>query len=112
MFRPALAYGNASTVQVVSTYPERVVNVYRSHYQFLGIAVGLTLIATALVSATFYGYWKLERSMTLNPRGACESIWLAVAGGCAFEWLGEWHCKGVRESGGEVRRNIDGWHAS
>ena len=67
MFRTALAYGNASTVQTVSTYPLRVINVDRSHYLFLGIAVGLTMIAIGLVSATFYGYWKLGRSMTLSP---------------------------------------------
>ena len=67
MFRTALAFGNSSTVQVVAGTAARTTNVYRSHYGFLAGAVALTLVSILVVLATFNGYWRLGRSVSMSP---------------------------------------------
>ncbi|EME85511.1 uncharacterized protein MYCFIDRAFT_206533 [Pseudocercospora fijiensis CIRAD86] len=68
MFRTAFAQANATTMQNVTSATEtRTVTVYKTHYAFLGSAVGVTLVAIGVVLATFNGFWLLGRSVTLSP---------------------------------------------
>ncbi|KAF7189152.1 hypothetical protein HII31_09574 [Pseudocercospora fuligena] len=68
MFRTALAQANATTMQDVTSAMEmRTVTVYKTHYNFLGSAVGVTFVAIGVVLATFNGFWLLGRSVTMSP---------------------------------------------
>jgi hypothetical protein len=69
MFRTAVgtASGNSSDIQTAIVQQRQSVGIYRSHYIFLGLAAGISLAAVLIVFATFHGYWRLGRSMTLSP---------------------------------------------
>lgn len=68
MFRTALAQGNSSTMQTISNPSEtRTVTVFRSHYEYLAIAAGVTFVAVLIVLATFNGFWVLGRAVTMSP---------------------------------------------
>ncbi|KAF2163554.1 hypothetical protein M409DRAFT_68463 [Zasmidium cellare ATCC 36951] len=68
MFRTALAQGNASTIQTIEDPSEvRTVTVYSSHYEYLGVSIGITFLAILLVLITFNGFWLLGRSVTMSP---------------------------------------------
>lgn len=68
MFRTALAQDNASTIQTIEDPSEvRTVTVYRSHFEYLGVSIGITFLAILLVLITFNGFWLLGRSVTMSP---------------------------------------------
>lgn len=67
MFQTAVSSSNSSDIQHVSSAETASHPVYQSHYEFLAIAVVLTVLAIFLVSATFGGYWHLGRPMTMSP---------------------------------------------
>ncbi|KAK5701879.1 hypothetical protein LTR97_004697 [Elasticomyces elasticus] len=67
MFRTALAFGNATTVETVSGMTDRTSNVYQSHYAFLAAAVALTVASILVVLATFHGFWELGRVVSMSP---------------------------------------------
>lgn len=58
MFRTAIAGGNSTNIQsIVGASQVRTTGVCRSHFLFLGIAFGVSVMAMAIVLATFGGYW-------------------------------------------------------
>lgn len=59
--------GNSSFVQTVPASQVAVVNVYRSHYLFLGLALALNLVGLVLIVPTYWGWWAFGRKITLSP---------------------------------------------
>ena len=61
MFRTALAQGNSTTIETAQGASQvRTAGVYVSHYEFLGVAVAISLIAVGIVIATYSGYWSVS----------------------------------------------------
>ncbi|KAI4624563.1 hypothetical protein J4E83_004238 [Alternaria metachromatica] len=52
------------TIEVEQTATEIV---FKSQYQFLAIAIGITLVATACVFTVLAGWWHLGREVSLSP---------------------------------------------
>lgn len=67
MFQTAVSSQNNSDIQHVSSSESATHPVYQSHYEFLAIALALTILAILFVTATFRGYWHLGRTMTMSP---------------------------------------------
>lgn len=58
---------NATNIQTVNASAENIVTVYHSHYLYLVLAVGFTLLSTICVMPIFLGWWNLGRHFTLSP---------------------------------------------
>lgn len=67
MFRTAVAAANSSNLQSVPAVQVATVAVYQSHYLYLALASGFTLLAILFVIPTFFGYWHLGRSVSMSP---------------------------------------------
>lgn len=58
LFRTALVQGNGTSMELVQGASQiRTAGVYVSHYEFLGIAVAISLVAVSIVIAAYAGYW-------------------------------------------------------
>lgn len=58
MFRTAIAQGNSSTIQVIEPASEaRTASIYRTHYEYMGGAVAVNILAVLVVLVAFRGYW-------------------------------------------------------
>ena len=69
-FRTALHAANstnATNIQTIQASSENTVTVYHSHYLYLILAVGFTLLSTICVIPIFLGWWNLGRHFTLSP---------------------------------------------
>ena len=67
MFRTAIAAANSSDLQSVPAIQVATIAVYQSHYRYLALASGLTLLAILIVIPTFFGYWHLGRHVSMSP---------------------------------------------
>lgn len=71
-FRASLKAGRENTtitdaLQTVSYTGYKTYSIYRTDYTFLAIAVALSLIGIISVAATFNGWWRIGRNMSMSP---------------------------------------------
>ncbi|KAN0095144.1 hypothetical protein V8E51_015855 [Hyaloscypha variabilis] len=66
-FRTAIVATNITTNQIFEATEIAVVQVYVSHYHYLGGALLVMLLGVVLVFPTFLGWWQLGRKMSLSP---------------------------------------------
>jgi hypothetical protein len=67
MFRTAIAAANSSDIQSMPAIQVASVALYQSHYLYLALASGFTLLSIILVIPTFSGYWNLGRKVSMSP---------------------------------------------
>ncbi|OCL06727.1 hypothetical protein AOQ84DRAFT_355343 [Glonium stellatum] len=67
LFRTALLAANSSTIQTVKALQTDPMTVFKSHYQFLGLALLVTFLGIFCVIPTFLGWWNLGRAVSLSP---------------------------------------------
>ncbi|KAK4620140.1 hypothetical protein CLAFUW4_11134 [Fulvia fulva] len=68
LFRTALVQGNGTSMELVQGASQiRTAGVYVSHYEFLGIAVAISLVAVSIVIAAYAGYCHLGREVSMSP---------------------------------------------
>jgi len=66
-FRTAIAATNSTTNQTFEATEIAIVQVYVSHYHYLGGALLVMFLGVVLVFPTFLGWWQLGRKMSLSP---------------------------------------------
>lgn len=67
MFRTAVRAANSSTVQRVPATESAIRTVYKSHYLYLALALGVTILGVGAVAPIFFGWWHLGRKVSLSP---------------------------------------------
>jgi hypothetical protein len=53
--------------QLIAMEQFSTVNIFQSHYSYLGTALAIMIIGVFVVIPTFNGFWELGRSTSLNP---------------------------------------------
>jgi hypothetical protein len=53
--------------QLITMRETRQVQVFESHYKFLGIAMGVMFFAASVIAPIFNGFWRLGRQTSLSP---------------------------------------------
>ncbi|PMD57966.1 uncharacterized protein K444DRAFT_592455 [Hyaloscypha bicolor E] len=66
-FRTAIAATNSTTDQTFEATEIAIVQVYVSHYHYLGGALLVMFLGVVLVFPTFLGWWQLGRKMSFSP---------------------------------------------
>jgi len=74
MFRVALKTGNGTEQQSFDVRKTASKLVFRSEYRYLGAALASTACCLVLVSNLVWGWWQLDRKVTLSPLETARAI--------------------------------------
>jgi hypothetical protein len=67
MFRAALSVGNGTEAQSFAVSRSSPTLLFHSDYRFLGAALAVMFVAFIALTALLWGWWDLERSVSLSP---------------------------------------------
>lgn len=81
-FRTAIAATNSTTEQTFEATETAIVQVYVSHYHYLGGALLVMFLSIVLVFPTFLGWWHLGRQMSLSPIEIAKAFNAPLLKGC------------------------------
>ncbi|KAH0556782.1 hypothetical protein GP486_005428 [Trichoglossum hirsutum] len=79
MFRAALRIGNGTETQNFTVQRSTPRLVFQSDYRYLGAALGVVALALFATITLLWGWWELDRSVTLSPLETARALQASMA---------------------------------